>query len=120
MVTVAHWKDLARFGIHLRGCPKGYRLKVDFTAAGKQILEHSLDAKVELAPPVSSEAGVVGSALLAPCMMEPLAITALHAECRQVFSHRGTAYGILPEDSSERVAAWKYLMDGIKEIPKAA
>jgi hypothetical protein len=111
------WNDLAPFGIvPLTGeaCGLMYRILFDVTAKGRRIVAKCLGTPdVNLPEPWnrgSSDDPHVGSIMLAPEMLRPLAVFALlESGCREVYLVKDSVYGIEPSDpptAIEDVKRW--------------
>lgn len=86
MKTIAKWSDLETFGIiPLTGeaCSLMYRILCDITTEGKRVIERCLSC--ELKPPENWNSGAIGSIMLVPEMLIPIAVFALlengYSEC---------------------------------------
>jgi len=108
------WDDLRPFGIDLltgEACGLSYRLLCDVTQKGKQTIQKALGV-ADLGLPDNWNRGDphdphVGSIMLVPELLIPLAIFALLEHgCREVWRTKsGGLIGIEPADEPERVAA---------------
>ncbi len=127
MKTIARWDHLAEFGIvPLTGesCGLGYRMLCDVSAKGKLILEKCLGIHGLNLPPnwnQGSEAEPhVGSILLAPELLEPIAVFALLENgCKEVWKvgNQGV-HGIQfndPPDTAESLKKWLG-MEGLRRL----
>jgi hypothetical protein len=112
------WNDLRPFGIDLltgEACGLSYRLLCDVTQKGKQTIQKALGvANLEL--PDNWNRGDpqdphVGSIMLVPELLIPLAIFALleHGCCEVWRTKSGDLVGIESADDPERIAAVKRL-----------
>ena len=114
MQNINCWDDLRPFGIDLltgEACGLSYRLLCDVTQKGKQTIEKALGVK-RLGLPEGWNRGDphdphVGSIMLVPELLIPLAIFALLEHgCREVWRTKsGGLVGIEPDDDPERVEA---------------
>lgn len=116
MKTIVRWDHLAEFGIEpLTGesCGLGYRILCDVTAKGKNVLEKCLGIP-SLALPESWNRGSdrdphVGSIMLAPEFLIPLAVFALLENgCKEVWlvPNQGV-HGIQAGDPADTVPSLK-------------
>lgn len=118
MKTIARWDHLSDYGIvALTGesCGLGYRVLCDVTAKGKAILEKCLGI-ADLRLPENWNLGSeqephVGSIMLAPEMLAPVAVFApLECGCKEVWKVDGQgAHGIQaadPPDTVESLQKW--------------
>lgn len=116
MKTVVKWDDLTPFGIEpLTGeaCGLMYRLLCDVTPKGKHILEKCLGIP-GLTLPESWNRGSdkdphLGSIMLAPEMLVPIAVFALLENgCKEVWKVRNDGcFGIEPDDPPDTVDSLK-------------
>ena len=118
MQKINCWNDLRPFGIDLltgEACGLSYRLLCDVTQKGKQTIQKALGvANLEL--PDNWNRGDpqdphVGSIMLVPELLIPLAIFALleHGCCEVWRTKSGDLVGIESADDPERIAAVKRL-----------
>jgi hypothetical protein len=117
MKTVAKWDDLTEFGIEpLTGeaCGLGYRILCDVTEKGRLIVEKCLGA-ASLVTHLQWNSGTkeqphIGSLMLAPEMLVPLAVFALlESGCKEVYAVKGGCFGIEyrdPPDTVESLQRW--------------
>ena len=118
MKTITRWDHLSEFGIvPLTGesCGLGYRMLCDVTAKGKTILEKCLGIP-DLHLPESWNQGSqaephVGSVLLAPELLVPIAVFALLENgCKEVWKVENQGvHGIQfsdPPDTAESLKKW--------------
>jgi hypothetical protein len=117
MKTIARWDNLNEFGIiPLTGesCGLGYRILCDVTARGKAILEKCLGIPDLKLPPSwnHSEAEPhIGSIMLAPELLVPIAVFALLENgCKEVWKVENQGvHGIQhgdPPDTPESLKKW--------------
>ena len=118
MKTISCWNHLSEFGIvPLTGesCGLGYRILCDVTAKGKIILEKCFGIpELTLAPNWNTGSKAdphVGSIMLAPELLVPIAVFALLEDgCKEVWKVESAAtFGIQPSDSPdapESVKKW--------------
>jgi hypothetical protein len=116
MRTINSWNELRPFGIDAltgEACGLSYRLLCDVTQRGKRTIEKALGVKALDLPENWNRGGDeephVGSVMLAPELLAPLAIFALlEAGCVEVWrTSSGSLIGIEPTDAPERIEAWK-------------
>lgn len=119
MKTISRFQDLAASGIEpLTGeaCGLSYRILCDVTAAGRTVLERALGIP-NLTLPAPWNRGTdadphVGSVMLAPEFLTPLAVIALlEGGCREVWLVReGGVIGIEPGDPPDLIDANRRLV----------
>ena len=117
MKTVSSWDHLRPFGIvALTGeaCSLMYRILCDITEDGKRVIEKCLSC--ELRPPENWNSGAIGSIMLSPEMLVPIAVFALlEAGCREVYIVEGSVVGIESDDLGETLDHFRrYHGDRIK------
>ncbi len=110
MKSISNWNQLGEYGIDCltgEACAYGYRLLCDVTARGKRIIEACLGVEVTLKEPWNSKG--IGSIMLPPHMLTPLAVFSLfNVGCPQVFiMHDGSVYGVEASDEPDLVEEWK-------------
>jgi hypothetical protein len=114
MRTINSWNELRPFGIDAltgEACGLSYRLLCDVTQRGKSTIEKALGIKSLDLPENWNRGGNeephVGSVMLAPELLAPLAIVALlEAGCVEVWRTRsGSLIGIEPTDAPDRIEA---------------
>ena len=116
MKTMSCWDDLRPYGIvALTGesCGLSYRILCDVTASGKTLLEKMLGI-TELVLPENWNRGTeddphVGSVMLAPEMLTPIAVFALLEHgCTEAWRVESSGVvGIEPIDSPDEIEAFK-------------
>jgi hypothetical protein len=101
MKTVSSWDHLRAFGINAltgEACSLMYRILCDITEDGKHVLEKCLSC--ELKPPENWNSGAIGSVMLCPEMLIPIAVFALlEAGCREVYLVGDAVIGIEASDT---------------------
>jgi len=106
MKTIASWDHLRPYGINVltgEACSLMYRLLCDVTERGKHVIEKCLSC--ELKPPENWNSGAIGSVMLAPEMLVPIAVFALlEDDCREVYLIDNAVVGIEQGDAEEDVA----------------
>jgi hypothetical protein len=112
MKSVSCWQDLELYGFHAltgESCGLMYRVLCDLTAAGQQVAQKCFGVpRLHLAEPWNRGDPAephVGSFLLSPEMLVPLAVFALlESGCSEcwVFANGGVL-GVEPSDSQDRV-----------------
>jgi hypothetical protein len=116
MRTINSWNELRPFGIDAltgEACGLSYRLLCDVTQRGKSTIEKALGVKAldlrENWNRGGDEEPHVGSVMLAPELLVPLAIFALLENgCSEVWQTRsGSLVGIEPTDAPERIEAMR-------------
>jgi hypothetical protein len=122
MISINGWNDLQKYGIEwLTGeaCGLGYRILCDVNKNGKHVLEKCLGVpNIELAENWNTRSSIgehIGSIMLAPDMLKPLAIFALlEYGCREVLfdEESGSVYGVEARDTPECVEEWKSIHAG--------
>ena len=109
MKTVSSWDHLRIFGINVltgESCSLMYRLLCDITEDGKRVIEKCLGC--ELKPPENWNSGAIGSIMLCPEMLIPIAVFALlEAGCREVWVTDCAAIGVDPDDNEDDVEHMK-------------
>lgn len=119
MKTIASFGDLAAYGIEpLTGeaCGLNYRILCDVTAAGRRVLSKALGIPGLTLPDSWNRGSAtdphVGSVLLPPELLTPLAVFALlESGCTEAWLVRdGGVIGIEPEDTPELIAANRRLV----------
>ena len=109
MKTIACWDHLRAYGINTltgEACSLMYRLLCDITEDGKRIIEKCLGC--ELKPPENWNSGAIGSIMLSPEMLVPIAVFALlEAGCREVYVLKGAVVGIEAEDIGETLERFR-------------
>lgn len=118
MRNITCWNDLRSFGIEAltgEACGLSYRLLCDVTEQGKRTIEKALGI-ANLGMPENWNRGDpsdphIGSIMLAPELLIPLAVFALleHGCCEVWRTKSGDLLGIEPSDDAERVEAIKQL-----------
>lgn len=105
MKTIACWDHLRAHGIAMltgEACSLMYRLLCDITEDGKRVIEKCLSC--ELKPPENWNSGAIGSIMLAPELLVPIAVFALlEAGCREVYVIGDAVVGIEVTDSADDV-----------------
>ena len=118
MKTVSCWDHLGALGIRARtgeACSLMYRLLCDVTEEGKRIIERCLSCELKL--PENWNAGAVGSIMLAPEMLLPIAVFALlESGCREVWVTQRAAIGVEPDDSDEDVERMKRVYKPVRRF----
>ena len=91
-----------------------YRILCDITEDGKRVIEKCLSC--ELRPPENWNSGAIGSIMLSPEMLVPIAVFALlEAGCREVYIVEGTVVGMESDDTGETLDHFRrYHGDRIK------
>ena len=119
MKTIASFNDLTAFGIEpLTGeaCGLGYRILCDVTATGRRVLSKALGIPGLTLPDSWNRGSAtdphVGSVLLSPELLTPLAVFALlESGCTEAWLVRdGGVIGIEPDDTPEMIAANRRLI----------
>lgn len=109
MKTIACWDDLRAYGINAltgEACSLMYRLLCDITDEGKRVIEKCLSC--ELKPPDNWNSGAVGSIMLTPEMLMPIAVFALLENgCREVYVVERAVVGMEADDTEEVVARFR-------------
>jgi len=105
MKTIASWDHLRAYGINAltgEACSLMYRLLCDITEDGKRLIEKCLSC--ELRPPENWNSGAIGSIMLTPEMLVPIAVFALlEAGCREVYVVGNAVVGIEESDRDAEV-----------------
>lgn len=124
MKTIARWDDLCPYGMDpLTGeaCGLGYRLLCDVTLRGKRLIEKAFGIKELVLFPNwnhgSEQEPHIGSVLLPPALLVPLAVFALLEDgCTEVWQIRdGGVVGIQPTDPPDLIEANRQLYAGSLE-----
>lgn len=114
MKTVASWNDLLPYGIDCltgEACGLSYRLLCDLTEKGRKILAKAFGIpNLQLAEAWNrggKDDPHVGSIMLAPELLTPIAVFALLENgCLEAWACCGTVIGILPDDDREECVAF--------------
>ena len=105
MKTISSWEHLRPFGIDAltgEACSLMYRILCDITAEGKQVIEKCLSC--ELKPPENWNSGAIGSIMLVPEMLIPIAVFALLENgCSECWVIGGAVIGMEATDREEEM-----------------
>jgi len=103
MKTISSWEHLRPFGIDAltgEACSLMYRILCDITAEGKRVIEKCLSC--ELKVPENWNSGAIGSIMLTPEMLVPIAVFALLENgCRECWMIDGAVIGMEATDGEE-------------------
>jgi hypothetical protein len=112
MKTINGWRDLEAYGLDVltgEACGVCYRLLLDVTAKGRDIIRHCLDLpELKLSEPWNSgtkESPHIGSIMLAPELFVPISVFALLDNgCKEVWLFKNSSLlGIEPTDDPTQV-----------------
>ena len=114
MKTVSSWDHLRAYGIDpLTGeaCSLAYRILCDITEDGQRVIEKCLGCQLQ--PPENWNSGAVGSVMLCPEMLVPIAVFALlEAGCREVYRVGDAVIGIEASDTEADVRQLLQVYEG--------
>jgi hypothetical protein len=114
MKSVSCWQDLEPFGFHAltgESCGLMYRVLFDLTTEGQQVAQKCFGVpKLHLADPWNRGDAAqphVGSIMLSPEMLVPLAVFALlESGCSECWVYaNGAVFGVEPGDGKDQVEA---------------